>query len=520
MADLIRMGDDGTLHVPDEPIIPFIEGDGTGVDIWPAAKLVLDAAAAKHGHSIAWKEVLAGQKAFDEAGSWLPDETVEAFREHLIGIKGPLTTPVGGGIRSLNVALRQILDLYVCLRPVRWFTGVPSPVLHPELVDMVIFRENTEDVYAGYEVQAGTPEADRLTGFLREEMGWPIRDGSGLGIKPISQMGSKRLIRAAINYALDRKRRSVTLVHKGNIMKFTEGAFREWGYELVREEFSDVAVGWEDCGGDPGDKLLVKDTIADITLQQVLTRPSDFDVIATTNLNGDYLSDALAAQVGGIGIAPGANINYVTGHGIFEATHGTAPKYAGPGQGQPRLGAALGRAHVRAHRLEQRGLRHRARARGHHRGQDRHLRLRPPHGGRHRGEVLRVRLGHRRPPVSTRSSRPHRCRKGTPPMAKPPVHVTVTGAGGQIGYSILFRIASGQLLGPDQPIVLRLLEIEPAMRVLEGVVMEIDDCAFPLVHDIVRHVRPAGPRSTARRGRCSSARCRARRAWSAATSSA
>jgi isocitrate dehydrogenase len=335
MADLIRMGDDGTLDVPDVPIIPFIEGDGTGVDIWPAAKLVLDAASAKHGHTIAWKEVLAGQKAFDEVGSWLPDETVEAFRAHLIGIKGPLTTPIGGGIRSLNVALRQILDLYVCLRPVRWFTGVPSPVLHPELVDMVIFRENTEDVYAGYEVQAGTPEALKLTDFLRTEMGWPIRDGSGIGIKPVSEMGSKRLIRAAINYALDRKRRSVTLVHKGNIMKFTEGAFREWGYELVREEFSDVAVGWEDCGGEPGDKLLVKDTIADITLQQVLTRPSDFDVIATTNLNGDYLSDALAAQVGGIGIAPGANINYVTGHGIFEATHGTAPKYAGQDKVNP-----------------------------------------------------------------------------------------------------------------------------------------------------------------------------------------
>src|SRR5271166_247137 len=229
MADTITMGPDGTLSVPDEPIIPFIEGDGTGVDIWPAAKLVLDAAAAKFGRSVAWLEVLAGQKAFDEVGSWLPDETVEAFREHLIGIKGPLTTPIGGGIRSLNVALRQILDLYVCLRPVRWFAGVPSPVLHPELVDMVIFRENTEDVYAGYEVKAGTPEALKLTAYLREEMGWPIRDGSGIGIKPISEMGSKRLIRAAINYALERKRGSVTLVHKGNIMKFTEGAFRSWG---------------------------------------------------------------------------------------------------------------------------------------------------------------------------------------------------------------------------------------------------------------------------------------------------
>jgi isocitrate dehydrogenase len=335
MAEKITMGADGVLHVPVEPIIPFIEGDGTGVDIWPAARLVLDAAARKHGRTIAWLEVLAGEKAFNETGSWLPDETVESFRDHLIGIKGPLTTPVGGGIRSLNVALRQLLDLYVCLRPVRWFAGVPSPVRHPELVDMVIFRENTEDVYAGYEVESGTPEAEKLAEYLRTEMGWPIREGSGIGIKPISEMGSKRLIRAAINYALERDRRSVTLVHKGNIQKFTEGAFRSWGYELVREEFDDRAVGWDDCNGEPGDRLLVKDTIADITLQQVLTRPSDFDVIATTNLNGDYLSDALAAQVGGIGIAPGANINYVTGHGVFEATHGTAPKYAGQDKVNP-----------------------------------------------------------------------------------------------------------------------------------------------------------------------------------------
>jgi isocitrate dehydrogenase len=335
MAEKITMGADGVLSVPVEPIIPFIEGDGTGVDIWPAARLVLDAAAAKHGRAIAWKEVLAGEKAFRETGSWLPDETVEAFKEHLIGIKGPLTTPVGGGIRSLNVALRQLLDLYVCLRPVRWFAGVPSPVRHPERVDMVIFRENTEDVYAGYEVEAGTRDAEKLTAYLRDEMGWPIREGSGIGIKPISEMGSKRLIRAALNYALDHDRRSVTLVHKGNIQKFTEGAFRSWGYELVREEFADRAVGWDDCNGEPGDRLLVKDTIADITLQQVLTRPADFDVIATTNLNGDYLSDALAAQVGGIGIAPGANINYVTGHGVFEATHGTAPKYAGQDKVNP-----------------------------------------------------------------------------------------------------------------------------------------------------------------------------------------
>jgi isocitrate dehydrogenase len=335
MAQRITMSPDGTLQVPDEPIIPFIEGDGTGVDIWPASRLVFDAAAAKHGRTIAWKEVLAGEKAFKETGDWLPDKTVEAFREHLIGIKGPLTTPIGGGIRSLNVALRQILDLYVCLRPVRWFTGVPSPVRHPEKVDMVIFRENTEDVYAGLEVQAGTPEADRLSAFLRDELGWEIRPQSGIGIKPISEFGSKRLVRAALEYALSHDRKSVTLVHKGNIQKFTEGAFRNWGYELVREEFSDVAVGWDDCDGKPGDKVLVKDTIADITLQQVLTRPEDFDVIATTNLNGDYLSDALAAQVGGIGIAPGGNINYVTGHGVFEATHGTAPKYAGQDKVNP-----------------------------------------------------------------------------------------------------------------------------------------------------------------------------------------
>ncbi len=326
---------DGVLRVPDEPIIPFIEGDGTGVDIWPASKLVFDAAASKHGKTISWKEVLAGQKAFDATGEWLPEETVQAFLDHLIGIKGPLTTPVGGGIRSLNVALRQIMDLYVCLRPVRWFTGVPSPVKHPEKVDVVIFRENTEDVYAGKELQEGTPEVKRLIEFLHDEYGWEIRPDSGIGIKPVSETGSKRLIRAAIEYAVKRKRSSVTLVHKGNIQKFTEGAFRSWGYELVREEFSDVAVGWDDCGGNPGDKILVKDNIADITLQQILTRPDDFDVIATTNLNGDYISDALAAQVGGIGIAPGGNINYVTGHGVFEATHGTAPKYAGQDKVNP-----------------------------------------------------------------------------------------------------------------------------------------------------------------------------------------
>jgi len=335
MADKITQNADGSLNVTDTPIIPFIEGDGTGIDIWPAARSVLDAAAAKYGRTVEWKEVLAGQKAFDNTGDWLPNETVEVFRDYLIGIKGPLTTPIGGGFRSLNVALRQILDLYVCLRPVRWFQGVPSPVKHPEAVDMVIFRENTEDIYAGLEVEAGTPEAARMRELLADAFGWEIRADAGIGIKPISEMGSKRLIRAAIQYAIDRNRPSVTLVHKGNIMKFTEGAFRNWGYELTREEFDAVAVGWDDCDGKPGDRILVKDAIADIALQQVLTRPDEFDVIATMNLNGDYLSDALAAQVGGIGIAPGGNINYVTGHGIFEATHGTAPKYAGQDKVNP-----------------------------------------------------------------------------------------------------------------------------------------------------------------------------------------
>ncbi len=335
MADKISMQSDGTLAVPDNPIIPFIEGDGTGIDIWPAAKLVLDAAASKYGRTIEWREVLAGEKAFNETGDWLPQETIDSFSEHLIGIKGPLTTPIGGGFRSLNVAIRQIMDLYVCLRPVRWFTGVPSPVREPQLVDMVIFRENTEDIYAGLEVESGTPEARKMMELLHDAFGWEIRQDSGIGVKPISKTGSQRLQRAALEYAVRRNRNRVHWVHKGNIMKFTEGAFQKWGYELVREEFSEVAVGWDDCGGDPGDKILVQDAIADIALQQVLTRPAEFEVIATMNLNGDYLSDALAAQVGGIGIAPGANINYVTGHGVFEATHGTAPKYAGQDKVNP-----------------------------------------------------------------------------------------------------------------------------------------------------------------------------------------
>ncbi|HEX6300835.1 MAG TPA: NADP-dependent isocitrate dehydrogenase [Acidimicrobiia bacterium] len=330
MGSPITMGPDG-LDVPSDPIIPFIEGDGIGPDIWAAAVRVFDAAVEKaydSERSIDWQEVLAGEKAHNETGSWLPDETVSAFQERLVGIKGPLTTPIGGGIRSLNVALRQIMDLYACVRPVRWFEGVPSPVKNPGDVDMVIFRENTEDVYAGKELEEGTEEAKKLLAFLKETYDWDIREDSGIGIKPVSVTGSKRLVRAAINYALQYDRESVTLVHKGNIMKFTEGAFRSWGYELVKEEFSDVAVSWEDSGGDPGDKLLVQDVIADAMLQQVLTRPANYDVIATTNLNGDYISDALAAQVGGIGIAPGGNINYDTGIAVFEATHGTAPKYA------------------------------------------------------------------------------------------------------------------------------------------------------------------------------------------------
>jgi isocitrate dehydrogenase len=333
----ITMGPSG-LQVPDDPIIPFIEGDGTGPDIWAAAVRVLEAAVEKaYGGDrvLAWKEVLAGEEAYNKTGSWLPDETVDAFRKHLVGIKGPLTTPVGGGIRSLNVALRQTLDLYVCLRPVRWFQGVPSPVRNPEQVDMVIFRENTEDVYAGKELEAGSEGARKLLEFLDAEFGWDIRADSGIGIKPVSKTGSQRLIRAAIRYALANNRRSVTLVHKGNIMKFTEGAFRQWGYELVKEEFADVAISWEDSGGNPGDKLLVKDAIADAFLQQILLRPAEYDVIATMNLNGDYVSDALAAQVGGIGIAPGGNINYDTGHAVFEATHGTAPKYAGQDKVNP-----------------------------------------------------------------------------------------------------------------------------------------------------------------------------------------
>lgn len=342
----------GVLNVPNNPIVPFIEGDGTGPDIWAASVRVLDAAvekAYKGEKKIVWKEVLAGEKAFNQTGEWLPSETLELINEYLIAIKGPLTTPIGGGIRSLNVALRQELDLFVCLRPVRWFEGVPSPVKRPQDTDMVIFRENTEDIYAGIEYASGSDEVKKLLEFLQTEMGVnKIRfpETSGLGIKPVSKEGTERLVRSAINYAITEGRKSVTLVHKGNIMKFTEGAFKNWGYELAEKEFGDKVFTWaqydkikEEQGTDAANKaqadaeaagkIIVKDAIADIFLQQILTRPKEFDVVATMNLNGDYISDALAAQVGGIGIAPGANINYETGHAIFEATHGTAPKYAG-----------------------------------------------------------------------------------------------------------------------------------------------------------------------------------------------
>ena len=342
------------LQVPDDPIIPFIEGDGTGPDIWRASVRVFDAAVAgAYGGArrIHWKEVLAGGKSFKQVNNWLPDETLAAFREYLVGIKGPLTTPIGGGMRSLNVALRQLLDLYVCLRPVRWFEGVPSPVKHPEKVDMVIFRENTEDIYAGIEWESGSEDVKKILAFLKDnfpQMYEKIRfpETTALGLKPVSREGSERLIRAAIEYAIREKRKSVTLVHKGNIMKFTSGGFRNWGYALAEREFSGQTYTWQQwertkASQDEGaanaeqkaalaaGKVLVKDAIVDITLQQVLTRPDEFEVIATLNLNGDYLSDALAAQIGGIGIAPGGNINYLTGHAIFEATHGTAPKYAG-----------------------------------------------------------------------------------------------------------------------------------------------------------------------------------------------
>lgn len=344
--------ENGNLKVPNEPIIPFIEGDGTGPDIWAAASRVLEAAVEKAYHGerkLVWKEVLAGQKAFDQTGEWLPSETLDVIRDYIIAIKGPLTTPIGGGIRSLNVALRQELDLFTCLRPVRYFDGVPSPVKHPEKTDMVIFRENTEDIYAGIEYAKGTEEVKKVIDFLQNEMHVnKIRfpETSGIGIKPVSQEGTSRLVRSAIQYALDENRKSVTLVHKGNIMKFTEGAFKNWGYEVAENEFGDKVFTWAEYdriveaeGKDAANaaqaqaeaegKIIIKDAIADIFLQQILTRPEEFDVVATMNLNGDYISDALAAQVGGIGIAPGANINYETGHAIFEATHGTAPKYAG-----------------------------------------------------------------------------------------------------------------------------------------------------------------------------------------------
>jgi isocitrate dehydrogenase len=351
MGSKIQMGEDGKLIVPNNPSIPFIVGDGIGPDIWNASVRVFDAAIEKayHGHKkIEWKEVLAGEKAFNETGSWMPEETMQAFKDYLVAIKGPLTTPVGGGIRSLNVALRQELDLFVCLRPIKYFEGTPSPMWHPEKVNMVIFRENTEDIYAGIEYMTGTPEAEKMLKFLTEELGvQKIRfpESTSFGIKPVSKMGSERLIRAAIQYAIDHKLPSVTIVHKGNIMKFTEGAFKNWGYELAEREFKDQVYTWNQWektkqeSGEAvaneemkvagiGGRIIIKDAIADNFLQQALLAPQDYSVIATLNLNGDYISDALAAQVGGIGIAPGANINYLTGHAVFEATHGTAPRFA------------------------------------------------------------------------------------------------------------------------------------------------------------------------------------------------
>lgn len=322
----------------DKPVVPFIQGDGIGVDIWPASQKVFDSAVKKaysDQRKIEWTEVLAGQKAFDETKEWLPDKTLELFDNYGIGIKGPLTTPVGGGIRSINVTIRQKLDLYTCLRPIRWFPGIESPTKNPGNVDIALFRENTEDVYSGKELEMNSDEVKSLNSFLNSEFGWEIREDSGIGIKPISKTASERLIRAALNYAVENNKMNLAIVHKGNIMKFTEGAFRAWGYELVRSEFSDVAVAWEDCNGDPGNKILVQDVIADAFLQQALIKPQEFDVIATTNLNGDYASDALAAQIGGIGISPGGNINYENGKSVFEATHGTAPKHAGKDKANP-----------------------------------------------------------------------------------------------------------------------------------------------------------------------------------------
>ena len=322
----------------DKPLVPFIQGDGIGVDIWPASQKVFDSAVKKaysDQRKIEWTEVLAGQKAFDETKEWLPDKTLELFDNYGIGIKGPLTTPVGGGIRSINVTIRQKLDLYTCLRPIRWFPGIESPTKNPGNVDIALFRENTEDVYSGKELEMNSDEVKSLNSFLNSEFGWEIREDSGIGIKPISKTASERLIRAALNYAVENNKMNLAIVHKGNIMKFTEGAFRAWGYELVRSEFSDVAVAWEDCNGDPGNKILVQDVIADAFLQQALIKPQEFDVIATTNLNVDYASDALAAQIGGIGISPGGNINYENGKSVFEATHGTAPKHAGKDKANP-----------------------------------------------------------------------------------------------------------------------------------------------------------------------------------------
>ena len=395
----------GQLTVPDRPIVPFIEGDGIGPDIWRATRRVLDAAVEKAmggSKSIAWFEIYAGEKAKEKTGEWLPQDTVNAIRHFRGAIKGPLTTPVGGGFRSLNVSLRQLLDLYACVRPVRHYPGVPSPVKEPQKVDMVLFRENTEDVYSGIEFESGTAEANRVRDFLQDDLGKTVREGSGIGIKPVSPFGSKRLVRKAVQYAIDQGRKSVTLVHKGNIMKFTEGAFRDWGYELAAEEFGDQTLSeaklWDDHGGKlPEGKILIKDRIADAMFQQVLLRPAEYEVIATTNLNGDYLSDALAAQVGGLGMAPGSN--EADGLALFEATHGTAPKYTNLDKVNPGIADPL-RRHVAALVGMAPGRRSGgAGSRGDHLPKAGHLRSRAADGRGHPSQDLSVRRGHRREPL-------------------------------------------------------------------------------------------------------------------------
>ncbi len=433
---------DGKMLVPDTPIIPYIEGDGTGPDIWRATVRVLDAAVERayaKKRRIVWFEVFAGEKSHERFKSWLPEDTLRAFSHYVVGIKGPLTTPIGGGMRSLNVALRQLLDLYACVRPVRYFENVPSPVKHPDQVDMVIFRENMEDIYVGYEFASGTADAKKLIDFVNREFKWKVRADAGVGLKPMSPYGSKRLIRKAIQYAIDHRRPSVTLVHKGNIMKYTEGAFKDWGYELAREEFGGQTISWDDVekhhgGKTPAGKVLIQDYIADVTFQHVLTRPKSFSVIATSNLNGDYLSDAVAAQVGGIGMAPGGNLS--DHHAVFEATHGTAPKYANLDKVNPGSLILSGVMMLRAPRLERGGGRHRSRARGDVPQEDRDLRPRAPHGRRARGQDERVR--------DRRDRRAVVAGEGEQPVPATHPKVSIVGAG-NVGHSAAQWIVSHRL---------------------------------------------------------------------------